>query len=161
VNPPTGGETNDQADVFELLADKGTYECQVKHLKKGKKPGPDDVPNELLKILPESMHTTIHALFQIMWLTGITPQAWKESVTSLLYKKGDPYLVANFRPIGMAKLWTSKQQCHPCHPALRTDKKDHSPVPRRRHPWETQGVNSETISISLRTPFTPSKTYIA
>jgi hypothetical protein len=123
MNPPTGGETDDQADVFELLADKCTYQGQVKHLKKGKKPGPDDVPNELLKILPESMHTTIHALFQIMWLTGITPQAWKESVTSLLYKKGDPYLVANYRPIGMAnamyKLWTSNITHVTLHYALR------------------------------------------
>ena len=113
----------DQADVFELLSDECTYSAQLKHIKRGKKPGPDDVPNELLKILPDSMHKTIHALFQVMWITGTTPHSWKESVTSLLYKKGDPYLVANYRPIGMAnalyKLWTSNVTHVTLHFALR------------------------------------------
>ena len=40
-----------------------------------------------------------------------TPGKWKDDITVLLYKKGDPGLVANHRPIGLKrsiyKLWTS------------------------------------------------------
>jgi exonuclease III len=118
-----GQEARGKTDLFELLADESTYNGQLKSLKKGKTPGPDDVPNELLKILPDGWHKTIHALYQVMWITGTTPTAWKESQTSLLYKKSDPYLVPNYRPIGMAnalyKLWTSNVTYVMMHHALR------------------------------------------
>ena len=43
-------------------------------------------------------------------MTGITPAKWKESETLLLYKKGDPLLLSNYRPIALAnavyKIWT-------------------------------------------------------
>ena len=124
--PLTGQEAEalrDKSDVFDLLSDRCTYNNQLKSIKRGKTPGPDCVPNELLKILPEGWHDTIHSLFQIMWITGTTPEAWKVSVTSLLYKKGDPYLVANYRPIGLAnalyKLWTSNVAYVTLHHALR------------------------------------------
>eukprot|EP00887_Chlorella_sp_A99_P007536 scaffold28.g7536.t1 len=46
-----------------------------------------------------------------MWLTGATPAAWKDSHTVMLYKKGDPADLGNYRPVGLAltiyKLWTA------------------------------------------------------
>ncbi len=58
------------------------------HLKNGKAPGPDGIPNELLKHLPEGVHQVIHKLFILMWMKGTTPKAWKKSQTVLLHKKG-------------------------------------------------------------------------
>eukprot|EP00976_Prorocentrum_cordatum_P050983 1029698-Prorocentrum_minimum.AAC.1 len=41
----------------------------------------------------------------------MTPNRWKDDITVLLYKKGDPSQVTNHRPIGLKrtvyKLWTS------------------------------------------------------
>ena len=120
------GEPQDSpetADILELLMDRCTYEARLKHIKRGKAPGPDSIPNELLKTLPAEWHDTIHSLFVIMWITGNTPHAWKESNTILLHKKNDPYLVANYRPIGLAssmyKLWTSNVTHVTMHHALR------------------------------------------
>ena len=57
------------------------------------------------------MHQAIHKLFVLMWLTGTTPDSWKESNTILLHKKNSELLLENYRPIALAntmyKLWTS------------------------------------------------------
>ncbi len=39
----------------------------MRHLKNGKAPGPDGIPNELLKHLPEGVHQAIH-IFQVVHL---------------------------------------------------------------------------------------------
>ena len=64
----------------------------------------------------------IHKLFVLVWMTGSTPTAWKESCTVLIHKKGDAFDLGNWRPIALAntiyKLWTgmvtqclNKQTC--------------------------------------------------
>ena len=57
------------------------------------------------------MTVTLHKFLTLCWSTGLTPTQWKHSHTKLLYKKGDPTLVDNYRPIGLlvaiGKLWTS------------------------------------------------------
>ena len=47
--------------------------------------GSEAVPNELLKFLPECMHTAIHQMFVSMWITGDTPTAWKCSHTVMCF----------------------------------------------------------------------------
>ncbi len=88
-----------------------TYDQAVKQLKNGKAPGPEGIPNELLKHLPEDIHNCIYHMFTLMWKTGCTPTSWKTSNTVLLDKKEDPTECENYRPIGLAKtlykLWTS------------------------------------------------------
>jgi hypothetical protein len=46
----------------------------------------------------------------VLWKYCYTPKPWSASHTSLLYKKGDPANLSNYRPIAMAsvllKLWT-------------------------------------------------------
>ena len=45
-----------------------------------------------------------------MWMTGITPTAWKESCTVIIHKKGGAFDLGNWRLIALAntmyKLWT-------------------------------------------------------
>ena len=119
----TGPASPEGADILELIMDRCTYEQVLGHTSKGKQPGPDRIPNELLKCLPDEWHDTIHALFTILWITGRTPHAWKESTTTLLHKKGDTYSLPNYRPIGLSnalyKLWTSTVNFAVMHHALR------------------------------------------
>lgn len=83
----------------------------IRRLKNGKQPGPDGIPNELIKHLPDNVHQEIHKLFVVMWATGHTPNLWKESSTILLHKKGSELDLNNYRSIALAKtlykLWTS------------------------------------------------------
>jgi hypothetical protein len=60
------------------------------------------VPNELLIILPtEAQDTILLTFMRGCYITGQTPWAWKRSNTTLLYKKGDPNKLSNYRPIGL------------------------------------------------------------
>jgi ribonuclease HI len=103
-----------QPGCARTLDDKITsvlYEDCVKELSYRKATGPDSIPNELLKHLPDAVHGALQAFFRMMWRCAHTPDWWKESDTIFLYKKGDPALYRNYRPIGLAnhvyKLWTS------------------------------------------------------
>jgi len=96
--------------LLEHVRDPCIFQEKMRHLKNGKAPGPDGILNELLKHLPEGVHQVIHKLFILMWMTGTTPKAWKESQNVLLHKKGSEHDLGNWRPIALAntlyKLWT-------------------------------------------------------
>ena len=102
--------------IDDHIKDKAVLQKVLSHLSNNKTPGPDEIPNELLKHLPASMQDAIHQLFVLMWMTGTTPDACKESETILLHKKNDETMLENYRPIALAntmyKLWTGLiQEC--------------------------------------------------
>eukprot|EP00976_Prorocentrum_cordatum_P112394 1195524-Prorocentrum_minimum.AAC.2 len=45
-----------------------------------KAPGPDGIPNEVLKCLPTTFHEALHRVFTLMWKGGTTPNRWKDDV---------------------------------------------------------------------------------
>jgi len=65
----------------------------------------------VLKYMPPGFHEILQLLFKALSITGITTPSWLNSHTILLYKKGDPATLDNYRPIPLAnalyKLWTT------------------------------------------------------
>jgi exonuclease III len=96
--------------LLDHLDERVVFDC-CKRLGNGKAPGPDDVVNEVIKMMPPRVKKMIHKLFVIMWATGCTPDKWKHSHTRLIHKKGTAMDIGNYRPIALAntmyKLWTS------------------------------------------------------
>ena len=101
----------DEQDMLLQMDDAGLFQGLLNYLAKNKATGPDGVPNEMLQVLPCGLKEAIRMLFVIMWLVGRTPDAWEVSRTILLYKKGHPQHLQNWRPIALAntlyKTWTS------------------------------------------------------
>ena len=64
--------------LLEHIRDPCIFQEKMRHLKNRKAPGPDGIPNDMLKHLPEGVHQVIHKLFILMWMTGTTPKAWKQ-----------------------------------------------------------------------------------
>jgi hypothetical protein len=99
-----------QENLLCMMQDKQRFLTAVRMLSNGKQPGPDGIPNELIKHLPDDWHTLIHNVFILMWVLGKCPSSWKLSHTIMLYRKGDPTFPGNYRPIGLSqtigKLWT-------------------------------------------------------
>lgn len=62
-------------------------------------PGPDRIRPEHLKNLPPALINTLARLFTRYLSECKVPSAWKTSKTVLLYKKGDPHDIGNYRPI--------------------------------------------------------------
>ena len=93
-----------------MMSDRASFDQHVKHLANGKAPGPDEVPNEVLKYLPEDMLYCLYAMIQLIFETSSTPTCMKSSTTVLLYKdKGDPTELMNYRAICLlciSKLYT-------------------------------------------------------
>jgi hypothetical protein len=91
---------------------RDTFDKTINSLGTGKAPGPDGIPNEIIKFLPPA---TCSALFSLLFLlahTSYTTPEWCHSTTCLLHKKGDPTLLDNYRPIALMnhllKLWTAQ-----------------------------------------------------
>ena len=109
------GTHTDTGGAHNLL-NYANYVRTVTRLATGKAPGPDGIPNEVLRYLPDRMHSNIFGLFLLLAKHSYTPPSWSRSVTCLLFKHGkpDPMNPACYRPIALMncilKLWTGTIQ---------------------------------------------------
>jgi hypothetical protein len=91
--------------------DQETYDLCLKNLSNNKAPGPDKIPNSILKNMSPRFHKLLFLFFKHCYKQQQIPASWKTSLTILLYKKGNPSQLANHRPIALAntiyKLYTS------------------------------------------------------
>lgn len=82
----------------------------LRKLKNGKAPGTDLVPNECLKYLTLNWRQYLLELFNKTLDTEATPEAWSNSVLTMIYKKGDRTDPGNYRGIALinciSKLFT-------------------------------------------------------
>ena len=87
------------------------YDSCIKRLTRGKAPGPDNIPNDILKALPPQWQDLLFLFFKHCYKQRTIPHYWKHSKTILLHKKDDPTHIVNYRPITLAntiyKLYTS------------------------------------------------------
>uniref|UniRef100_A0A7I4Z1T2 Reverse transcriptase domain-containing protein n=1 Tax=Haemonchus contortus TaxID=6289 RepID=A0A7I4Z1T2_HAECO len=67
-------------------------------------PGPDRIKPELLKSIPPVIIKTLARLFTRYLSECKVPTSWKSSKTVMLYKKGDPDDICNYRPICLLSL---------------------------------------------------------
>ena len=98
---------NPQTPLYEYLC--------LKSLANNKILGLDKIPNAILKNMPTSFHHILFLFFTHCYKQKQTPTSWKISLTILLYKKGDPSLLANRRSIALAnriyKFFTNTLTC--------------------------------------------------
>lgn len=78
---------------------------------KGKTPGPDNIPNDIIKTLPPQWHDLLFLFFQHCYKQRGIPTYWKQNKIIILHKKDDQTHLANYRSIALAntiyKLYTS------------------------------------------------------
>jgi hypothetical protein len=82
--------------------DKKTYNLCFKYLGNNKAPGPNNIPNSILKNMPIQFHNLLYLLFHQCYKQQQILASWKTSLTILLYKKFDPTILTNHRPIALA-----------------------------------------------------------
>jgi hypothetical protein len=66
--------------------DKPRRECGCAEQRKSPT---DDIPNEIIKMLPPKLHECIHMMFTL-WATGITPQLEGKPHLPSVQNKGEP-----------------------------------------------------------------------
>ena len=70
-----------------------------KKLNNGKAKGWDNIPNEALKNLPDSMIDMLTLLFNMIKSSGKLPNGWNRGRITLIHKRGLRELLGNYRPI--------------------------------------------------------------
>ena len=70
-------------------------------MKSGKVPGPDEIENELLKILNVQSRSILLGLFNQIWETECLPECLKKANVATIFKKGDIEKLENYRPIAL------------------------------------------------------------
>jgi hypothetical protein len=74
----------------------------IKGLKVGKAPGPNGLPNRVLKHLPKRAKTLLTKVFNAVHCRQYSPPAWKNAcVVSILKPGKDPMLPSSYRPISL------------------------------------------------------------
>ena len=73
----------------------------LKSLKLGKAAGPDAVNNRILKELALPFSVPLADLFNLSLCKGKVPNIWKEANVTPIFKKDDPSMISNYRPIAL------------------------------------------------------------
>lgn len=73
----------------------------IKSQKLEKAPGPDKIPNEMLKGTLEEISPVLTKLFNEILQTRLIPEEWTECHIILLHKKGPRDEIGNYRPISL------------------------------------------------------------
>lgn len=92
-------ENQDKVYVPEIL--KCEIEHAVRSQKNEKAPGDDNLTNEILKSLLDSLLNPLQEIFNKILRYGQSPEDWSKSTTILLHKKGDRSDLGNYRPISL------------------------------------------------------------
>ena len=83
----------------------------MKSLKKGKSPGIDHIPGELLQEGGNAVISALHKICNKVWQIGDWPIPWTQSLIITLPKKGNLQQCKNYRTISLI--------CHPSKVLLR------------------------------------------
>ncbi|UYV82798.1 hypothetical protein LAZ67_22000907, partial [Cordylochernes scorpioides] len=83
----------------------------IRDLKNNKASGPDDIPNEIIKILPDSYMGLSEQFYNRALIMGHYPTIWTKSIIHPIFKSGDKDNPSNYRGIALisnfSKLFTT------------------------------------------------------
>ena len=71
-----------------------------------KAPGPDCMPNQLLKELTGALEPALSALFNQSIQTSQLPRHWRRANISPIYKKDDKHIAANYRHVSLTCIYS-------------------------------------------------------
>jgi ribonuclease HI len=117
---PTDSIPKVAADANETLSGEISLDdlkFRISQLPRGKSAGDDGMLYELLKEGPEKLIQIIHAALNSLLTKKMSvPQLWKGGLIKLLFKKGDPMMCKNFRPVVLLRV------CYKLYTSILTDR---------------------------------------
>ena len=110
--PPEVCLSSLDADKLMEMPSRDVVFALLTHSPKSKSPGLDGLPFELYQYLAGSCSDFLDLLVDVLSdaFNGVLPPSWQQTRMVLLFKKGDPQLLVNWRPLSLinsdAKLFT-------------------------------------------------------
>ena len=119
-------------DAPEITVRPNGVRKLLRNLKPHKATGPDDISPRFLKEMAEPLTPILTLIFSASLKQGKTPDDWKESNVSLIFKKGDKRQPANYRPVSLTSV-CSKVLEHIIHSHLMNFFEDKQILCDRKH----------------------------
>jgi hypothetical protein len=76
----------------------------IRRLPNRKAPGSDHLRAEMLKPIITPITPLLHYLYTICWQWSYVPPLWRHAQVCPIFKKGDPTMAANYRPISLTSI---------------------------------------------------------
>lgn len=93
---------NIRNNIYELgEITRGELKATIKRMKKRKAVGPDDTPMEFFKWLDDRSMEEIRSILNEWWEAGTFPEEKLKANIASIYKKGNPKMQENYRPISL------------------------------------------------------------
>ena len=73
----------------------------LSNLKPHKAAGPDQISPRIMKEMANTLAPTLTTIFQKSIQTGEVPKDWRTADVAPIYKKGQKYVAANYRPVSL------------------------------------------------------------
>ena len=103
-SPIDYNETTIQSSMPDIkIAKRGVWK-QLNNLKPNKAAGPDGISPRVYKELASVLAGPLTNLFQLSLDKGIVPSDWKKAAVCPIFKKGEKYDPANYRPVSLTSV---------------------------------------------------------
>ena len=104
IKLPNSISTPSQTSVdvlSEIKLSEDEVAAVLRNLDPNKAGGPDGIPRRILKELANEIAPSLGKFFNQSLSLGVVPTKWKFANVTPVYKKDDPTLVCNYRPISL------------------------------------------------------------
>jgi hypothetical protein len=82
-----------------------TVVCEkIRKLKVSKSPGPDLITAKVLSNCAAELSVPLSVLMKQSFRSGVLPPDWRSAIVRLIFKKGDKFDAANYRPVSLTSL---------------------------------------------------------
>ena len=100
--------TSDSAPKFNSIEDLEIstpgVEKLLSNINPSKSPGPDSIPNLVLKTCSHELAPGLTCIYQASLSSGTLPKDWTNANITPVFKKGDKHLAENYRPISLTSV---------------------------------------------------------
>jgi len=93
------GVCNSESKIPPIVINENVIINYINKLNNDSKPGPDNIPNIVLKMCYTALAPSISYLFNLSLKTGVFPDIWKKSFIRPIHKKDSKSNISNYRPI--------------------------------------------------------------
>ena len=99
-DPPIQTTSSADTEKAPPFTEREVESC-LKDMSKNKAPGPDQITSDVYKLGGEQIIKCLTECFNNILETKKIPPSWNEAKIIILYKKGDPDDIKNYRPISL------------------------------------------------------------
>ena len=100
--PPVNSPSVEQIEQIKVTTPRVAK--LLRNLNPAKAPGPDNIPNQVLKTCADQIAPALRCIYQKSLDTGTLPADWLEANISCVFKKGDRHQPENYRPISLTSV---------------------------------------------------------